>query len=136
MLGSRLSTWELFSLLAVLQTFPSSHVSPWDWSLQPITVFYHWTDQLIWIPVCFSFAPSITFFVKFKVNYCNSNAYYPLLLLLSGDTSLNPGPSHNLQKCVKSDCIWSYSGPYSVQMRTNTDQNNSEYRHFLRIVSS
>ena len=22
--------------------------------------------------------------------------------------------------------------PYSVQMRENTDQNNSEYRHFLR----
>ena len=49
--------------------------------------------------------------------------------------------------CVKSVRIWSYSGlyfpafglntvvrisPYSVQMRENTDQNNSEYGHFLR----
>ena len=28
----------------------------------------------------------------------------------------------------------SYSGPYSVQIRENTDQNNSEYGHFLRSV--
>ena len=29
---------------------------------------------------------------------------------------------------VKSVCIWSYS----VRMRENADQNNSEYGHFLR----
>ena len=29
--------------------------------------------------------------------YRNSNSYYRLLLLLSGDISLNPGPFHNLQ---------------------------------------
>ena len=29
--------------------------------------------------------------------YRNSNSYYRLLLLLSGDISLNPGPCHNLQ---------------------------------------
>ena len=28
--------------------------------------------------------------------------------------------------CVKSVVIRSYSGPYSVRMRENTDQNNSE----------
>ena len=28
--------------------------------------------------------------------------------------------------------IWSYSGPYSIRMRENMDQNNSEYGHFLR----
>ena len=32
--------------------------------------------------------------------------------------------------CVKSVRIRSYSGPYSVRMRENTDQNNSEYGHF------
>ena len=32
--------------------------------------------------------------------------------------------------CVKSVRIRSYSGPYSVQMRENTDQNNSKYGHF------
>ena len=34
--------------------------------------------------------------------------------------------------CVKSVRIRSYSGPYSVWMRKNTDQNNSEYGNFLR----
>ena len=32
----------------------------------------------------------------------------------------------------KSAHIRSYFGPYSVRMRENTDQNNSEYVHFLR----
>ena len=44
---------------------------------------------------------------------------------------------------VKSVRIWSYSGPYfphldliySVRMRENADQNNSEYKHFSRSVS-
>ena len=36
------------------------------------------------------------------------------------------------QHCVKSVRIRSYSGPYSVQMQENTDQNNSEYGHFSR----
>ena len=36
--------------------------------------------------------------------------------------------------CVKSVRIRSYSGPYSVRMRENTDRNNSKYGHFLRSV--
>ena len=32
-----------------------------------------------------------------QLMYCNSNSYHRLLLLLSGDISLNPGPFHNLQ---------------------------------------
>ena len=36
--------------------------------------------------------------------------------------------------CVKSVRIRSYSDPYSVRMRENTDHNNSEYGHFLRSV--
>ena len=35
---------------------------------------------------------------------------------------------------VKSIRNQSYSGPYSVGMRENTDQNNSEYGHFLRSM--
>ena len=34
--------------------------------------------------------------------------------------------------CLKCVHIRSYSGPYSVQVRENTDQNNSEYGHFSR----
>ena len=28
---------------------------------------------------------------------------------------------------------WNYSGPYSVRMRENTDQKNSEYEHFSPV---
>ena len=35
---------------------------------------------------------------------------------------------------VKSVPIRSYSGPHSVRMRENTDQNNSENGHFLRNI--
>ena len=34
--------------------------------------------------------------------------------------------------CMKSVCIRSYSGPYFPAFGLNTDQNNSEYGHFLR----
>ena len=37
--------------------------------------------------------------------------------------------------CIKSVCIRSYSVPYSVRMRENTDQTNSEYGHFSRSDS-
>ena len=36
--------------------------------------------------------------------------------------------------CLKGAPISSYSGPYSVQMRKNTDQNNSKYGYFLCSV--
>ena len=32
--------------------------------------------------------------------------------------------------CVKSVRFRSFSGPYSVRMRENTDQKNAEYGHF------
>ena len=38
----------------------------------------------------------------------------------------------NLAQCVKSVCIRSFSGPYSVQMLIYTDQKNSKYGHFSR----
>ena len=37
---------------------------------------------------------------------------------------------------VKSVCIRIDSGPYSVKMRENADQNNSEYGHFSRSAFS
>ena len=40
--------------------------------------------------------------------------------------------SHLLRKKCQNARIRSYSGPYSVQMRENTGQNNSEYGHFSR----
>ena len=34
--------------------------------------------------------------------------------------------------CMISVHIWSFSGPYSVQMQENTSQKNSKYGHFSR----
>ena len=36
---------------------------------------------------------------------------------------------------MKNVRIWSYFGPYFPAFRLNTDQNNSEYGHFLRSVN-
>ena len=38
----------------------------------------------------------------------------------------------DVNHCVKAVRIRSYSGPYSVRMRENKDQNDSEYGHFSR----
>ena len=51
------------------------------------------------------------------------------------------------EKCLYSELFWSVfsrirteheeilrMSPYSVRMQENTDQNNFEYRHFLRSV--
>ena len=56
---------------------------------------------------------------------------------------LNPDVSEEVFLVSIVFCFWftfyvrigSYSGSYSAQMRGNTDQNNSEYRHFLPSVS-
>ena len=40
-----------------------------------------------------------------------------------------------IQHCVKSVRFRSYSGLYFPAFRLNTEQNNSEYEHFLRSVS-
>ena len=37
--------------------------------------------------------------------------------------------------CLTSVRIWSYSGPHSVWMRENTDQNNSKYGQFSRSLT-
>ena len=47
----------------------------------------------------------------------------------------SPIPTHLHPHCVESVRIRSYSGPYLVRMQENTDQNNSEYGHFLRSDS-
>ena len=47
----------------------------------------------------------LVFFSISKLQYRNSNSYFNLLLLLSGDISLNPGPPHNNQ--LKPQSEWS-----------------------------
>ena len=41
------------------------------------------------------------FFSISKLQYRNSNSYFNLVLLLSGDITLNPGPPHNNQMNLK-----------------------------------
>ena len=56
---------------------------------------------------------------------------------------LNPDVSEEFFLVSIVFCFWftfyvrigSYSGSFSAQMRENTDQNNSEYGHFLPSVS-
>ena len=43
------------------------------------------------------FRSELSFFVKSKFRFKNDHLFYPLLLLLSGDISLNPGPFSNPQ---------------------------------------
>ena len=58
----------------------------------------------------------------------DSTKSYSLLDLLS----IHFGIMTLVIHCVKSVRIRSYSGPYFPPFRLNTDQNNSEYGHFLR----
>ena len=51
------------------------------------------------------FHSDLVFFSISKLQYRNSNSYFSLLLLLSGDISLNPGPPHNNQ--LQPQCEWS-----------------------------
>ena len=40
----------------------------------------------------------------------------------------------HIYRCVKSVRIRNYCGWYTVRMRENADQNNSEYGHFSRSI--
>ena len=44
--------------------------------------------------------------------------------------------NHNRCHCEKSVPIRSFSGPFSVRVRQNTDQKNSEYGQFLRSADT
>ena len=67
-----------------------------------------------------------------QISYFISVILYFILLLHKswGYQQTQKIPSH----CVQSVRIQSYSGLYSVRIPENTDQNNSEYGHFLRSV--
>ena len=69
-------------------------------------------------------------FAPWNFFYLQLHVYLILLLLFIRKLS----PIYGF-RCVKSGRIRSYSGPYSAQMRENTDQNNSEYQQLLRSVS-
>ena len=66
--------------------------------------------------------------VFFKLKWRNNKGYSN-----SVDKELNL-TVHKSSHCVKWVLIRSYSGPYSVRVQENTDQNNSKYGYFPRSV--
>ena len=70
--------------------------------------------------------------------YLNSNSYYRLLLLLSGDISLNSGPFHNLQPLNHDGWnIFKHRGLHFLHLNINILLSKiDELRHIARLTSA
>ena len=56
-----------------------------------------------------------------KLQYRNPNSYFSLLLLLSGDISLNPGPLHNNQLQPQSEwSVFNSRGLHFIHLNVNS----------------
>ena len=68
----------------------------------------------------------------------NSNSYYQLLLLLSGDISLNPGPFHNLQPLDQNEWnIFKHRGLHFLHLNINSLLPKiDELRHIARLTNA
>ena len=151
----QITVYQLLPDLAVLKNFRwlsscSGTVSmrgPCEHSLNFSRVFLYWV---------FPYLTQRQYFVQLDSNYsCFPSANYdfpqvstigPILFNLCVDDILSIAPNNTLrEKCLYSELLWSVRSciwteyeeifrisPYSVRMRENTDQNNSEYGHFLR----
>ena len=60
------------------------------------------------------------------------NVLYKIILNFPSYKISDQLKSHWSAHWMKSVRIWSFCGPYLIQMRENTDQKISEYRHFSR----
>ena len=61
------------------------------------------------------------FFSISKLQYRNSNSYFSLLLLLSGDISLNPGPPHNNQLQPQNEwSVFNSRGLHFIHLNINS----------------
>ena len=64
---------------------------------------------------------ALFFFSSSKLHYRNSNSYFNLLLLLSDDISLNPGPPHNNQLQPQSEwSIFNSRGLHRIHLNVNS----------------
>ena len=70
--------------------------------------------------------------------YHNSNSYYRLLLLLSGDIILNPGPFHNLQPLNHDEWyIFKHTGLHFLHLSINSLLPKiGELRHIDRLTNA
>ena len=63
----------------------------------------------------------LVFFSISKLQYKNSNSYFNLLLLLSGDISLNPGPPHNNQLQPQNEwSVFNSRGLHFIHLNINS----------------
>ena len=63
----------------------------------------------------------LVFFSISKIQYKNSNSYFNLLLLLSGDISLNPGPPHNNQLQPQNEwSVFNSRGLHFIHLNINS----------------
>ena len=70
--------------------------------------------------------------------YRNSNSYYRLILLLSGDIILNPGPFHNLQPLDQNEWnIFKHRGLHFLHLSINSLLPKiDELRHIARLTNA
>ena len=122
MLESKLSRQQFFPYWKLFKTSSTSQTSSWDQCLQQITIF---TIELISkfesLYTSHLHLQSVFLSVS-QLMYRNSYAYYPLLLLLSGDISLHPGSFHNLQPLDYDKCNIFKQG---------TTFSSPQYQHFV-----
>ena len=78
----------------------------------------------------FEYEPNIFSLVNVKVNFNFETHETKYVLMILVDTFDVTSLLHR----VKSVRVRSYSGPYFPAIGLNTDQNNTEYGHFLRSV--
>ena len=73
-----------------------------------------------------------------QLMYCNCNSYYPLLLLHSGDISLNLGPFHNLQTLDHNEWnIFKHRGLHFLHLNINSLLPKiDELRHIARLTNA
>ena len=73
-----------------------------------------------------------------QLMYRDSNSHYRLLLLLSGDISLNPGPFHNLQSLDQNEWnIFKHSGLHFLHLNINSLLPKiNELRHIARLTNA
>ena len=77
--------------------------------------------DLIFLPLINKFESLYTSHLHSQLMYRNSNSYYRLLLLLSGDISLNPGPFHNLQPLDHDEWnIFKHRGLHFLHLNINS----------------
>ena len=73
-----------------------------------------------------------------QLMYCNSNSYHRLLLLLSDDISLNPGPFHSLPPLDQNEWnIFKHRGLHFLHFNINSLLPKiDELRHIARLTNA